>query len=572
MPFKNPILPGTNPDPSIIRVGKDYFLVTSSFEYTPSIPIYHSTDLIKWTLISHALTRPSQLQIHTPEPGGGVWATTIRYHRGVFYITAASFERYRPQADERVWPRGFVVHTTDIWDVGKGWSEPVWFDCVGFDQDLFFDDDDTVYLSSTYRKHTRTPVPESQPPLKDFAIHISTIDLSTGTPTSAPKLIRSSPSGVSEGSHIFKRNGIYYLFTAEGGTESGHCEWVFRSRESPFGPWEAGPVNPLWRNGVNDEIQNTGHADFVEDVHGDWWAVFLGVRPVWRENERRWEESVFGRETFLVPVSWQNDWPVVNSGKGIVTLNIDTPQLYEYTPPVDWRDDFASEELQLGWYRKNTPVKKDYTLLASEPGKGKRGLRLHGAPYTLSTPSCPTMFLRKQTARHCIFETELRFFPDSLHVEAGCVVYFNYFTWVSIGIRLAPESDSHTSEGNGEQRIVRFTPSNTTHGNGFSSQSTDIPLSSSTSAVRLQIQCGDAYQFGFREILPDSTSSLVPAESHSSADGKVHWVGEVSNRALVEAPLPVGAPFTGAMLGIYSVGDREAVRVPADFAYVEVKG
>lgn len=133
--YINPILPGFNPDPSIIRVGKDFFLVTSSFEYFPGAPIYHSTDLIQWTLIGHALTRSSQLQIQTPEPGGGVWATTLRYHDGVFYILAACFQRYRPQEDDRVWPRGFYVKTTDIWD-SKSWSDPVYFDQVGFDQDV----------------------------------------------------------------------------------------------------------------------------------------------------------------------------------------------------------------------------------------------------------------------------------------------------------------------------------------------------------------------------------------------------------------------------------------------------
>ena len=133
--YTNPILRGFNPDPSIIRVNADFFLVTSSFEYFPGAPIYHSTDLIQWTLIGHALSRPSQLQIHTPEPGGGVWATTLRHNQGTFYITAAKFDRYRPQDDDRVWPRGFYVSTTDIWDSGS-WSDPVYFDQVGFDQDV----------------------------------------------------------------------------------------------------------------------------------------------------------------------------------------------------------------------------------------------------------------------------------------------------------------------------------------------------------------------------------------------------------------------------------------------------
>ena len=138
MSYNNPIIPGFNPDPSIVRVDKDFFLVTSTFEYFPGVPIYHSQDLIQWKLIGHALTRPSQLQIHTPEPGGGVWATTIRYHKGIYYIIAASFQRYRPQQDDRVWPQGFYVKTTDIWDE-KTWSDPIYFDQVGFDQDVSLD-------------------------------------------------------------------------------------------------------------------------------------------------------------------------------------------------------------------------------------------------------------------------------------------------------------------------------------------------------------------------------------------------------------------------------------------------
>lgn len=133
--FQNPILPGFNPDPSIVRVGSDYFCVTSSFEYTPGAPIYHSTDLVRWRLIGHALTRPSQLVIKTVEPGGGVWATTIRHHDGVFYITTCCFDRYRPQLDDRVFPRGFYVRTSNIWD-SSSWSDPIYFDLPGFDQDV----------------------------------------------------------------------------------------------------------------------------------------------------------------------------------------------------------------------------------------------------------------------------------------------------------------------------------------------------------------------------------------------------------------------------------------------------
>ncbi|KAL5363734.1 glycosyl hydrolase [Aspergillus floccosus] len=525
--YNNPIIPGFNPDPSIIRVDKDYFLVTSSFEYFPGAPIYHSSDLIRWTLIGHALTRPSQIQIHTPEPGGGVWATTLRYHDGVFYITAASFERYRPQHDDRVWPRGFYVKTTNIWD-SDSWSDPVYFDEFGFDQDLFWDDDGTVYLSSTYRKLNRTPNTN----LKDFAVHIVTVDLETGNSISEPKLIRESTSGVAEGSHLFKRGKYYYLFTAEGGTESGHCEWVFRSETSPFGPWETGPNNPLWQNGVNDEVQNTGHADLVEDAQGRWWAVLLGVRPV--RTDDGWEDSVFGRETFLVPVEWVDDWPVFNGGQKI-SLQGDSPHLYQFDHTVAWRDDFSQPTLQLGWYRKNTPVKTDYSL-TERPGY----LRLHGGPYNLSVPTCPTLLLRKQTHRVCTWETRLSFCPSSPHTEAGTVVWWNYFTYSSIGISLSAR---------GGPRVVRW--------RSVDGHYTDLHFSSPTSEVIFVIECGDRYRFGYREV--------------DEATDTVQWITEAKNTDLTNASLPVGAPFTGMMLGLYSFGERQRCLTPADFSYAEFR-
>ncbi|KKK13966.1 glycosyl hydrolase, partial [Aspergillus rambellii] len=551
--YSNPIIPGFNPDPSLIRVNNDFFLVTSTFEYVPGAPIYHSTDLIQWKLIGHALTRPSQLQIHTPEPGGGVWATTLRYHKGVFYILAASFERYRPQDDDRVWPRGFYVKTGNIWD-SDSWSDPVYFDQVGFDPDIFWDDDDTAYLSTTYRKIHRTP----GKPIKDFAIHISTVDLETGNATSTPRLIRESSSGVAEGSHIFKRGKYYYLFTAEGGTESGHCEWVNRSETGPFGPWELGPNNPLWRNGVNDEVQNTGHADLVTDVNGQWWAVLLGVRPVQRDGY--WEESVFGRETFLVPLAWENDWPVLNGG-GKITLHYGGPQLYQFQHPVEWRDDFASSTLQLGWYRKNTPVKKDYSL-TTRPNY----LRLHGNPYTLSIPTCPTLFLRKQTHRFCTWETSLSFSPTSPNTEAGTVLWLNYFTYSSIGIRLSPGAEPESNDSHSKKRIIRF--------RHVSGEAIDMDLSTVSNEVTLVIASGDEYKFGFREEEEEEGESFTSSSTSTSASNTspgITWLGSISNKDMVEAPLPVGALFTGMMLGLYAFGDRESCLVPADFGHAEFR-
>ncbi|KAJ6122963.1 hypothetical protein N7512_005428 [Penicillium capsulatum] len=530
MNFINPIIPGSNPDPSIVRVENDFFLVTSSFEYFPGAPIYHSGDLIQWTLIGHALTRPSQLQIHTPEPGGGVWATTINHDplsfRGLLHCNsklpalptttgrsglATGILRQHNRYLERQY-MSILIKLASI----KTWV------FLPITNRLFWDDDSTVYLSSTYRKLEPTPGVK----LKDFAIHISTVDLYTGHSTSVPKMIRESTSGVAEGSHIFKRGRYYYLFTAEGGTESGHCEWVSRSETSPFGPWEVGPRNPLWRNTVEDEVQNTGHADLVEDARGQWWAVLLGVRPM--RKGATWETSVLGRETFLVPIAWEDDWPILH-GATKVNLQVTGPGLYEYQPEVAWLDGFTSPQMQKGWYRKNTPLTVDYSL-TEHPNH----LRLYGGPYNLSVPSCPTLFLRKQTHRFCTWETSLSFQPTSEHTEAGTVLWWDYFTYSSLGIR----------KGNDNRHTIRFRSSK----GDVIEQDLD-----STSDVVMVIECGGEYRFGYRTFQTE-----------------ICWVGTVPNEAATQAP-PEGASFTGMMLGLYAFGERQRCLDPADFKYAQFR-
>lgn len=377
--FMNPVLRGFNPDPTICSVPATestpttFFLSTSTFEYFPGCAIYTSTNLINWTLIGHALNRRSQLDLRTVEPGAGSWASTLRYRPDEkrFYLANGLFHRYRPGSDERIFPRGFYVWTDNIWD-DNAWSDPVYFDNPGFDQDLFWDEKHSppkVYLSTTVRVADR-PRDSTQ---KDFAIHISEIDLPTGRTLTPPVVIRSSPRGIAEGSHIIRRGGWYYLFTAEGGTEAGHQEWVFRSRDGPLGPWE-GTGEPLWYNGPDEQVQRTGHADVFEDGEGRWWAVLLGVRPprkvtVQENHSSHFLEPTLGRETFLVKVDWVDDWPVFNDGKNIDLLtegrdNVPAKNLLNpgevdgdvgqltAANRVTWYADLSGPELELGWYQK----------------------------------------------------------------------------------------------------------------------------------------------------------------------------------------------------------------------------
>jgi beta-xylosidase len=462
--FQNPILTGFNPDPTICVVPATestpttFFLSTSTFEYFPGCAIYTSTDLVNWKLIGHALNRRSQIDLRTVEPGAGSWASTLRYRPDEkrFYLANGLFHRYRPTSDERIFPRGFYVWTDNIWD-DDAWSDPVYFDNPGFDQDLFWDDAVTpprVYLSTTVRVADR-PADSKQ---KDFAIHISEIDLPTGRTLTPPVVIRSSPHGIAEGSHIIRRGGWYYLFTAEGGTEAGHQEWVFRSRKGPLGPWE-GTGKPLWYNGPDEEVQRTGHADVFEDGEGRWWAVLLGVRPVkvYGASGPRWLEPQLGRESFLVTVDWVDDWPVFNGGKNISLLTQGRngiPQAIS-TGGTVWKADLSGPELELGWYQKrranhllssyyvlthgtDTPIKRHYSL-TERPGY----LRLYGNCYNLSSPEAPAMLLRKQTSYTGeVFQVKMSFSPRKLGYEAGVVLWWNSYSYATVGLTAAADSDA----------------------------------------------------------------------------------------------------------------------------------
>ena len=241
MSYRNPVLPGFHPDPSVCRVGEDYYLVTSSFEYFPGVPIFHSRDLVHWRQIGHCLTRPSQLPLERAPSSTGIYAPTIRHHDGTFYMITTNVSD----------GRHFYVSAQD--PAGE-WSEPVWVDVreqIGgsIDPSLFFDDDGRVYLTCT------------GPGWKIFQVEI---DLASGKLLSEPRLIsRGTGNRCPEGPHLYKIGGFYYLMLAEGGTEYGHLESIARG-ESPWGPFTPCPHNPiLTHRNVDSPVQATGHADLI---------------------------------------------------------------------------------------------------------------------------------------------------------------------------------------------------------------------------------------------------------------------------------------------------------------------
>ncbi|KAI0873843.1 glycoside hydrolase family 43 protein [Hypoxylon argillaceum] len=553
--FQNPVIQGFNPDPTVCVVPATettpttYFLSTSTFEYFPGCSIYTSVDLVNWRLIGHALTRRSQIEMRTVEPGGGSWASTLRYRpqERRWYLATGVFHRYRPGSDERIFPRGFYVYTDNIWD-DDAWSDPIYFDNPGFDQDLFWDDDEKVYLSTTVRLANRQPNSK----LKDFGIHISEIELSTGRTLTPPRLIRESPYGIAEGSHILRRGAYYYLFTAEGGTEAGHQEWVFRSREGVYGPWEA-QGKPLWYNGSDEEVQRTGHADVFEDGEGGWWAVLLGVRPV-RDEDGNYLEPQMGRESFLVKVDWVDDWPIFNEGRNI-TLTTATRAPVEQaiaqirSGDIRWQADLSRQTLELGWYLKNTPLKQCYTL-TERPGY----LRLYGNCYDLASPEAPAMLLRKQSSYTESFEVKMEFSPRKAGYEAGVLLWWSQYSYATYGLTLHERP-------NGEKALVAVSRAPTGKPGEVTIRYPDLePLSEGGTARK--ILPGDMIRLSI-EATPTAYELSFKLQGYGSS-----YRVEAKNLAVMP---PIGGAFCGTMFGIYSFGHREPVLDPADFFDITIK-
>ena len=278
--WPNPLIPGFNPDPSIVAVDGVYYLVTSTFEYLPGIPVYRSTDLVEWEHIGNVVTRPDQVGIENVPTPGGVWAPTIRHRNGVFYVIVTVM----------LAPRGCVVFTAT--DPAGPWSDGVTIPAVhGIDPDLAWDEDGTAYVTYAFL---------------DQGIFQVRVNPDTGRALEEPRLLTTGTGLYApEGPHLYRRGGYWYLIVAEGGTDRGHAVSVARGT-SPSGPFEWHPDNPvLSARSTGSPVQNLGHADLVETTDGHTAMVLLGVRPVGLALAF----SPLGRETFLTDVDWVNDWP-----------------------------------------------------------------------------------------------------------------------------------------------------------------------------------------------------------------------------------------------------------------------
>jgi alpha-N-arabinofuranosidase len=398
--YYNPILSGFYPDPSICRVENDFYLVSSTFAYFPGIPIFHSDDLLHWKQIGNAINRPGQLRFDGHKISRGLFAPTIRYHKGTFYILCTLIDK----------GGNFIITSKDP---RGAWSDPIWLkDADGIDPSIFFDDNGKVWYCGT------RPAPEGEAYNGNYEIYVHEINPSLLAAGKNP--LTGKSTGIwrgalrdviwPEGPHIYKVNGWYYLLHAEAGTSIDHAICVARAKEIT-GPWEGKKSNPILTHrylGSAAEIINVGHGDLFDDTNGNWWMVLLASRPFYGV-------CPLGRETFMVPVIWENDWPCIASKTGLVENEYPLPVLPTTNADPDWNHesscDHFIDKLPLHWLMLRVPEnKKDLALsLSDRPG----ALRLYTRAATMRGTSHPAFAARRIKHKNWAFSAAIKFTPKA---------------------------------------------------------------------------------------------------------------------------------------------------------------
>ena len=420
--YRNPVLAGFHPDPSIARAGDRYYLVNSSFAFFPGIPVFESTDLVHWRQIGNVIDRPSQLDFDGLGMSRGVFAPAIEYHDGTFYVVNTAVDS------------GGNFIATAI-DPAGPWSDLHWLPTIGgIDPSLFFDDDGRTYLLNN-------DAPVGKPRYDGHrAIWMQEFDLAKMQPFGPRKVLidggvepSANPIWI-EGPHIFKRDGWYYLHCAEGGTGPQHSQVILRSRKvwGPYEPYEKNPI--LTQRDLPADrphpITNAGHADLVEAADGSWWATFLASRNYGGVHYNT------GRETFLLPVEWKDGWPtILEAGREIAyvapgprfmsRMATQAPSTGNFT----WRDEFDEPAMDRAWMYVRVP-KQPWADLTGRPGQ----LAVRPLADGLDTLRNPAFLARRQ--QHTTFEasTELRM-PVEAGTEAGIAAFQNETHWFFLGVR-----------------------------------------------------------------------------------------------------------------------------------------
>ncbi|MXY04977.1 MAG: glycoside hydrolase family 43 protein [Gammaproteobacteria bacterium] len=531
--FTNPILPGSYPDPSIVRVGDDFYLVNSSFEYFPGLPIHHSRDLVNWELAGYALQDPDYardaVNLVDVQSNGGLHAPSIRYHDGVFHVITTNV--HAPADGSPAKMVNFVVTAERV----QGpWSKPVVIEnAPGIDPDIFFDDDGRAW-------YLGTQVPEKPNFPGEGEIWMQELNSDNWQLTGERHFLwRGACGGTwAEGPHIYKRDGRYYLLVAEGGTHFNHAAMIAVS-DDIRGPYISNARNPIMTArhlSYDNWVNSTGHADLVELADGRWFMVALGIRG---DEQRR---SNMGRETFLAPVIWErepfewkevkHEWPVVAPQTGRIERRLPLPlKDTRQRRKLAFVDEFDASQLDLQWNFRRVPRAGTYSL-SQRPGF----LRLHAKPDVIQERGRASLMGTRQTESDFSYRLSMRFEPKASSAEAGMVLVQkddNYLTFT-----LSREARGHflklmLAEPGTAPRELRRASVDGYGGN-----------------IHLHLESkGGRYRFGH------------------SLDGGATSVAFVET----SATHALSHGYTGAYLGVYATGNGQETGSYADFDWVRYR-
>jgi xylan 1,4-beta-xylosidase len=527
----NPILKGFNPDPSIVRVGVDYYIATSTFEWYPGVQIHHSRDLNQWRLLTRPLSRPSQLNMLGDPDSCGIWAPCLTYEDGLFHLVYTDVKRYgRMGASFRDFHNYLVTSPT----IDGEWSDPIYLNSSGFDPSLFHDDDGRKYLVNMLWDH--------RPGTNRFGgIVLQEYSPSARALVGERTLIfTGTPIGFTEAPHLYKRNGYYYLIVAEGGTAWGHAVTMARSRDVR-GPYELHPDVYILsaRHRPDVKLQRAGHADLVETPEGETYAVFLCGRPI--PNRGR---CTLGRETAIQRMRWDRDgWLRTFDGGGVPSNEVPGPPVPEDTPvaagTAALREDFDRPELPIEFQWLRSPWPEELFSLTARPGF----LRLFGRE-SIGSFFKQALVARRQQA-HC-YTAVTRMEADPRHFQqmAGLVCYYNSLKFHYLYLTSDETIGRHL-------RVMSCLPDTV-----VSDQFTPPVPVPGRDPLELRVDVDDErLRFAYR-----------------TGQGAWQWLPQQFDASALsdEATAPGAPNFTGAFVGM-ACQDLAGTAMPADFDYFEYR-
>jgi xylan 1,4-beta-xylosidase len=526
----NPVLRGFNPDPSIVRVGDDYYIATSTFEWFPGVQIHHSRDLVHWRLLTRPLRRASQLNMLGDPDSGGVWAPCLTHADGLFWLIYTDVKRYGRTTvggASGASLRDFHNYLVTAGRIDGEWSDPIHMNSSGFDPSLFHDDDGRKYFINQLWDH--------RPGRNRFAgIVLQEYSHAERRLIGERKLIFEGTSlGLTEAPHLYKRDGWYYLIVAEGGTGWNHAVTMARSRVLE-GPYELHPDTYIMsaRNRPDAPLQRAGHADLVETQSGETYMVYLCGRPLPGRGR-----CVMGRETAIEPMVWGDDgWLRTPDGQGVPHLAVAAPDLpaHLFAPEAEW-EDFDAPELPPAFQWLRTPYPNELFNLTARPGH----LRLYGRE-CIGSLFRQALIARRQQAFCYTAETALDFEPRHFQQSAGLVCYYS-------GIKFHYLYLSHDEAVGKHLRVMSALP-DSPQSDAFTGP---IPL---PPGKRVQLRADiDFERLYFSYCVDGATWRRLPQTFDASI---------LSD----EATAPGNPNFTGAFVGM-ACQDTAGTALAADFDY-----